>query len=221
MPIQLITGDLAVDKKPVIVAQLLDLLRQDPSCQVYYIVPDHIKFEMESYILDAMRQAKQGGASQETKPPVALFNLQVASFSRLNWFLSDGPAAKQDLSDLGLAMIVRQILLTHQDQLYVYKKQVRYQAFAEDLVDLFKELIQGNIEPEDLVEEDLPRLEEAVLQDPKRLDQRRLKEVQVLYQAFLEALEGQSVANFSRHDQLIDQVRHRDLAKHYFVIDHH
>ncbi|EHR36230.1 PD-(D/E)XK nuclease family protein [Facklamia languida] len=222
MPIQLITGDLAVDKKPVIVAQLLDLLRQDPSRQVYYIVPDHIKFEMESYILDTMRQAKQGGgASQETNPSVALFNLQVASFSRLNWFLSDGPAVKQDLSDLGLAMIVRQILRTHQDQLYVYKKQVRYQAFAEDLVALFKELIQGNIEPEDLVEEDLPRLEEAVLQDPKRLDQRRIKEVQVLYQAFLEALEGQSVANFSRHDQLIDQVRHSHLAKHYFVIDHH
>ncbi len=178
MGLHVISGDDRYDKRPHILDQLFDQLKQDPDCQIYYIVPEHSKFEMEAAILDYQCQ-------KFNKNSASLMALQVASFSRLAWFLMRDQKSKQSVSDLGLAMIIQTILRQSKDQIRLFRRQIKHPAFAEQLLVLFKELLEGNVTASDLSEDQLESLTEDT--DPRTADLENLKlaELRYIYQAFL------------------------------------
>ncbi|MBG9979866.1 PD-(D/E)XK nuclease family protein [Facklamia sp. DSM 111018] len=214
MSIQIITGDLKYNKKEPIIDHLLDILEKDPTSKIFYIVPEHLKFNMEEYTLAQIRKRYQ-------RSDASLFNFQVASFSRLKWFLVNHKSDQDTLSDLGLTMIVRQVLNQYQHKLHVYRKQVNYQSFAETIMELFKEFIEGNISPEDITDfsfqEDLLTL--ATQAD--QMEGQRLAEIKFLYQAFLDHLQELEINNYKMIQNLIHFFQTEKLEKHYFVIDHY
>ncbi|MCR8968945.1 PD-(D/E)XK nuclease family protein [Facklamia sp. 7083-14-GEN3] len=208
MPIQFVTGDLSQNKKSVLIQAIMEQLKQTPDLQVYYIVPEHLKFEMEKFVLEEIRNHQSNQAS-------SIFNLQVASFSRLNWFLMKDQKPSHEISDLGLSMIVRQVLNQHREKLVVYQKQAHYQGFIEELVLLFKEFIEGNIQVADL---EVEQAQDSPLMD---LEIEKQKELQMLYQAFLQALSDFRIDNFAKQEDLLNYISQQKLDKHLFVIDHY
>ncbi|NLV93209.1 MAG: double-strand break repair protein AddB, partial [Candidatus Riflebacteria bacterium] len=190
MAIQIVTGDFRQNKKAVLIEKILQLKEQDPAAKIYYIVPEHLKFEMEAFLLEVV------GAVNES-PDASIIDIQVASFSRLAWFLLGAQHDAQMLSDLGLTMIIRQVLQDYQAQLHVYAGQVNYHSFSEQLLLLFKELIEGNIAAENIQTVDVDYAAEDIALSPAALEEQRLAEIQLLYAAFLEALEKQIVGNYT------------------------
>lgn len=213
MGLQVITGDYAKDKRPQIIDDILNIKAQDPQAQILYLVPDHLKFNMETYILEAVK------AHQQTHQAV-LMDIQVVSFSRLSWYFQMEEGEQLSLSDLGLTMIIRQIIRQHPDQLTYYAKQAKYHAFAEKLLVLFKELMQGNIGVEAL---------DAIINQQKgthpndllQMDQARIKELQLLYGKFLETLKANSIASYAQPQRILDHLHTHRYAHHYFYIDHY
>ena len=141
MGLQIITGDLSVNKKRVIIEKLLHILETNPNATIYYIVPDHLKFDMETFVLNTIEEVK----GQEE---AAMMSLQVVSFTRLAWFMIRPQSLNhQTISDVGLTMIIRQLLSELKDELIVLRGQINHQGFIDKLLSLFNELIEGNITP--------------------------------------------------------------------------
>ena len=70
--LQFVLGGLDRAKKSALLDHLLDIQAKEPEAQFFYLVPEHLKFDMESYLLAAV-QDKYG--SNEA----ALVDIQVGS----------------------------------------------------------------------------------------------------------------------------------------------
>ncbi|MGX7092515.1 PD-(D/E)XK nuclease family protein [Hutsoniella sourekii] len=218
MSLQIITGDLAVDKKTPIIHHLLKIKQQDPSAEIYYIVPEHMKFDMESLMLETIQKYQEADQA-------AMIDIQVASFTRLSWFLMPKEMTHQTgISDSGLAMLIQQILIDHQEQLTLLAGQVNQMGFVDKLLDLFIELYDGNVEPADLLLADSSLSSSTNPIDPMLLDHLRLSEIQLLYQAFIDRVEPLALASDLSYQHLFDYLEagHSDRIKSlYIVIDHY
>ena len=209
MALQFVLGDLKQNKKAIIIKHLHQKIQDNPNLKIFYLVPEHLKFEMESFVLEQFCQL-------EETADASMINFQVASFSRLGWFLFKEGSPGQSLSDLGLSMLVRQLLDQHQKKLQVYQKQIRHQSFNQALVDLFKEFIQGQIKVEDLYS-DSEKLDHPI----NDLEKQKQKEIQFLYGAFLQGLNDLKIDNFAQVEKLVAYLDQADLDNFLFVIDHY
>lgn len=123
-----------------------------------------------------------------------LMNVEVMSLSRLGTKVlsQTGGPGKTMINDLGKAMLLRKVAAECKDHLQVYPSQCEKQAFLEMLGDLIQELKQAEISWEDLallLEETKPAGEgRAEPGDPLYL--KKLRDVQILYRGYEEALEG-------------------------------
>lgn len=185
MGLQIITGDLSVNKKRVIIEKLLHILETNPNATIYYIVPDHLKFDMETFVLNTIEEVK----GQEE---AAMMSLQVVSFTRLAWFMIRPQSPNhQTISDVGLTMIIRQLLSELKDELIVLRGQINHQGFIDKLLSLFNELIEGNITPEDLsrittdTHNDVSDISEGI----PNLEQQKIVEIQLIYTKFIERID--------------------------------
>lgn len=216
MPLQFITGELSVNKKRIIIEQMVEIKDQNPEAIIYYLVPEHLKFDMESYLLKELQQIRQTDQA-------AMIDIQVVSFTRLAWFmLPANLKSTQNLSTIGLSMLVRQILLEKSDELIVYKGQIHYQGFVEKLVSLFDELFEGNIAPEDLGAFAGEETIEASNKDIPNIEAQRLAELQLLYRAYVEAVRERQLASYQNFDYLSQFLYSgEDFSEHFLIVDHH
>lgn len=213
MALQIITGDLSVNKKQAIIQRLLEIKNQDPQATIYYIVPEHLKFDMETYMLESFERIYN-------ERQAAMIDIQVVSFTRLAWFMINTKnETSKIISSIGINMIVRQILQEKQDELLVYRGQVDKQGFSEKLVSLFEELFEGNIKSSDLSQLIKQSKLDSEIPD---IENQRLKELCILYDAFVAKIDDFDLANYSVYDSLIHELDKREqLNHHYIVIDHH
>lgn len=82
MGLQFILGDATRDHAQTMAAMIQEQLAADPQNQIFFLVPNHIKFEAEIDLLKRLRQLQQGEADAYAQSRV-----QVLSFSRLAWFI--------------------------------------------------------------------------------------------------------------------------------------
>lgn len=217
MALQFITGELSVNKKRIIIEQMVKIKAQNPEAIIYYLVPEHLKFDMESYLLKELQQLRQSDQA-------AMIDIQVVSFTRLAWFmLPANLKSTQNLSTIGLSMLVRQILLEKSEQLIVYRGQINYQGFVEKLVSLFDELFEGNIQPEDLGSSTAEEISmEELNNDLPDIEAQRLAELQLLYSAYVEAVKDRQLASYQNFDSLSQFLNSEtDFSEHYLLVDHH
>lgn len=215
MALQIITGDYAVNKKRSIIEMIHNISQADASAVIYYVIPDHIKFDMESLLLDELRQLTH-------QSQASMINIQVVSFSRITWFLLPHMNKNHtSLSDVGLKMIIRQILLEIEQELIVYRSQIHYQGFIDKLLDLFLELRQGNITPE-ILNQLLETYDVNELNYFIMTEQQRLSEIHLIYSTFLEQLSELHISYNDDYHQLIDFLSQCEPDPHlYIIIDHH
>lgn len=215
MALQFVLGDLSANKKRVLSRKILEIKEKNPAAIIYFIVPEHVKFDMETLLLNEMKDFLHTDKQ-------AMLDIQVMSFTRLAWFmLPANLKAKTQLTKVGLSMLIRQILQAKQKELIVYRNQINYQGFIEKLLALFEELYEGRILAEDIYSMELNGDFAVEIDEEYDVEAQRLKEIALLYQAYIEAIEGLELANYQSYDDLIQLLRNGPMFdNHYVFIDH-
>lgn len=213
MSLQFILGRIHTDKKTQLYNQMIERVKEHEDNQVFYIVPDHMKFETEMSLLNHIK------SQSDDSHLAGMMQLQVFSFSRLAWyFLQDSALfSHSQLTETGLSMLMRRILREHEEKLTLFRGESQQQGFVEKLTELFMELRTGRVLPEDL---ETASVEALDLKDTGRDLSLKLKDIRLLYHAFLADLEGKYIEKEDVIEALIQDVGQRDLSQTTIVIDY-
>ena len=137
----------SVNKSKKIAERFAQWLKQDEAHQVYYIVPDHIKFTAEMEMIRQVGELLTDSSSRS----YASTRLQVYSFKRLLWYLlrNEAITEKTSISKVGITMLLKSILEEHSEELVLFKNEARHKGFLEQLSKVMNEFQSGGIEVED------------------------------------------------------------------------
>lgn len=176
MSLQFVYGPASCDSAPFLLKQAQNWLQQAEEHQVFYLVPNHIKFETEVAVLKQLSE-------MEEQATTASIRLQVFSMSRLAWYFLQHTDYYQatSLTEAGTHMVIRKILIDQKDQLTVFQGEVNQTGFIEQLAQILDELIKGKIGTDDL-EKMIEQMATHTLSDT----QQKLKDIQLVYTEYLE-----------------------------------
>ena len=206
MGLQVIFGTDQEEKKRYIID---NVLKNNPHAKIYYIVPDHMKFEMENFVIKTLQEKYQQSS-------LAVLNIQVVSFTRLAWYLMPHKMENnQNISEIGMNMILHQILKEHKSHLQILSKHSYHHGFVEKLQAIFHEFYQGQIDSSSLEE----FIGDLAL---NTLEKEKLSEIRYLYDIFKEKIEGKSLLNYQLFQDMRNHLLQSDQVQHMsFIIDHH
>ncbi len=199
----------SVNKSKKIAEQFAKWIKQDEVHQVYYIVPDHIKFTAEIEMIRRVGELLTDSSSRS----YASTRLQVYSFKRLLWYLLRNEAIieKTSISKVGITMLLKSILEEHSDELNLFKNEARHKGFLEQLSKVMNEFQSGGIEVQDF-----SSFFEA--SNPTENEQ-RLKEFGIIYRYYTDALKEDFVYQEESYAQLCSVIAAKDFSKTFIVID--
>lgn len=193
--------------------QLAKWLDEDGEGSVYYIVPNHIKFEAEVSALKHMRQhcGEQGRVFASSR-------LQVLSFTRLAWYFMKGTPAYQvpRIGAAGVNMIIYRILRDLKDELQLFSGEEAQPGFITQLGRQMMELQNGCIAPEDVTAmyEKLPQGRPGA----ESILKAKLHDLALVYGMFVERTSGRFLANTEILTELAQYLDTVDLSGSRFLI---
>ncbi|MBS4750743.1 PD-(D/E)XK nuclease family protein [Carnobacteriaceae bacterium zg-ZUI78] len=207
--LQFVLGNILTNKQAWCVADMKALLEQKQVKQVFYLVPEHIKFDSEMNVLTQLHHEDISGS----------IDIQIYSFSRLAWYLlkDTGVLVKQQLSKIGLSMLVRHVLLEKQSELVFYRTQINKQGFIKQLTDLFLEFRSGAISQEDFYTFFKEKPSDTTESQENMYV--KMQELMLLYQAFNEKLIGKYIEKEDLYTQLAEHIHTMDLSNTAIYID--
>lgn len=214
MALQFVLGRLHTKKKTILFDQMLDWIEEEPDAQVFYLVPDHMKFESEMSILNHIKSKQTTNKSNLA----GMINLQVFSFSRLAWYFLQDTAlySHSQLTETGLSMLMRRLLKENEEQLTIFRGESQQQGFVEKTIELFMELRNARVLPNDLEEV----ISHVFDESPHSKDfSLKLHDISLLYHSFLSHLEGKYIEKEDVLEALIEEVKKRDLSHAKIIID--
>lgn len=213
MGLQFRLGRANTDKRDGMLDEISELLSENREIKVFYLVPEHIKFDAEMTVLKELGE-REPFNRQEL---LGMMDVQVLSFSRLAWFLLQDSDlyARPQLTQTGLSMLLRKLLLQYEEQLTIYRGEVRKNGFIQKLSDLFFELRSGRISTEDLAQ-----MVHLLGETPQEADFKlKLQDISLIYQAYGEAVKGKYIESEDVITALIDKVRAIDMSDTYVYIE--
>ncbi|MEG0267231.1 MAG: helicase-exonuclease AddAB subunit AddB, partial [Carnobacterium sp.] len=213
MGLQFVLGRANRDKRGFMLDEIATILATNRKAKVFYLVPDHIKFEAEMTVLEKIGELPPFNENKM----MGMMNLQVFSFNRLAWYwLQDTDTfIKPQLTTSGLSMLVRKLLIEFEEQLVIYRGEVRKTGFVQQLTDLFLELRTGRI-----TQDDLAVLVNHLGSSPQEVDfQLKLKDISLLYQAFDASLTGKYIETEDILTALIKKLQEKDLSETTIYIE--
>lgn len=209
MSLGFILGTAAKDHQAKLVDQMAADMQQNPNDQFFYLVPNHIKFETEIQVLEALAHKTNQEVSGYTQS-----RLQVFSFSRLAWYLLKNTAAYQvpKISTTGLNMLVLSILKQHQGQLRLFAGEINQPGFINQITRQLEELRQANISADDL--------KNLASQVDENSDlNAKLQDLNVIYPLYEQQLIGRYIGNTDVYAQLAAYLNQHDLSQMHFYLD--
>ncbi|MCM0582940.1 PD-(D/E)XK nuclease family protein [Weissella diestrammenae] len=143
MTLSILFGDGTKDHELALLKQMQHVLKQQPQAQIFYIVPNKIKFQTEINILTrlAALDDRQGAT-------IATQNVQVFSLSRLAWFYMNDTKLYRHatVSPEALAMLVQQLLQAHQNDLQLYANLRNKQGFISQFTSQLLEIKEAGLQ---------------------------------------------------------------------------
>ncbi|MBS9335766.1 PD-(D/E)XK nuclease family protein [Fructobacillus papyrifericola] len=138
-----------IDSRQALVQAIADRMKAGEKRRIFYLVPNHVKFDGEVDVLSRLAQANGKGKNQ----PYAQSQLQVYSMSRLAWRLLDDEGLTQPaiLGSAGLFVLVSNILKEEKDRLPIFARMAAKKGFIEKLVAQLTELRASRVSAEDLL----------------------------------------------------------------------
>lgn len=210
MSLKFVLGKASKDHQASLVAQLKAAQITDSTASFFYLVPNHIKFEAEVSILEALGKDKL--VEQNI---FAQSNVQVFSFTRLAWFFLKNTSYYQipRLSQSGLNMLVYQLISEHEDELTIFRGERTQTGFISQLVSQLKELKVGCVTVDDLTQiaESFPTTGDLGA---------KLHDLQIIYRAFDAAMADRYIENNDLLAELSRYLTDDVLKTSYFYIDH-
>ncbi|MGL4694447.1 PD-(D/E)XK nuclease family protein [Enterococcus larvae] len=210
MSLQFIRGTGDKDLEKTLVDKAEEWLDADPNNEVFYLVPNYIKFEKEVLFL---KEIKERIAPSNTM--MATMRLQVFSFQRLAWYYLQHTQYYQQelLSEVGAAMIFRKILSENEEKLTVFRGEVNKSGFIQQLYALYQEMKEGNVELTDLA---------SMTADDQTLgDQditQKLADIQWLFAAFEQELQKHGINETEYLTVLSSYLKTKNLGNVLFVL---
>ncbi|WP_204122799.1 PD-(D/E)XK nuclease family protein [Lacticaseibacillus mingshuiensis] len=202
--LQLIIGTAAADHERAIADDVANVLAAHPHARIFYLVPNHVKYEAEIALLKRLRGNNTGVFASDA--------VQTLSFTRLAWFfLKDSPAYRQPRLDATAnTMIVADILASHKQELQVYPSEISKPGFVAQLAQQLGELQMGRITADVLT---------AVEAGVDTQHQAKIHDLALLLRAY-EQQTATYTTNAGLLNVLIADLRERDLSQTYFYLDH-
>ncbi|WEG74122.1 PD-(D/E)XK nuclease family protein [Vagococcus intermedius] len=212
MALEFIYGPASCHHEEPLVERARDFLIKDENNQVFYLVPNHVKFETEVAVLNDLHKLSPFNKAKT----MAMMRLQVFSFTRLAWYFLQNTEYYQDeqLTEAGNHMLIRKVLLDEAENLHVFKGEVGQPGFIKQLAELFSELQEGKIEEPD-IEELLSELGETAKENDFK---KKLKEFYLLYQVYCQQLGQRQVGMTQSISYLAEYLKDYDLSNMMFVI---
>lgn len=214
MSLQFVLGRANTPKSDVLLDEVAEILHNEPASQIFYLVPDHIKFESEMNVLNTLHKHPHF----KERELMGMIRLQVFSFSRLAWYLLQNAAVfnQPQLTEAGLNMLVRKILLEREEDLTIYRGESRNSGFVSKITELVMEFRSGQIELEDL-----DQLRSNLDASPKEENLRlKLQDIQLIYSAFMDALAGNYIEKEDIMDALIQKIYSEKMSDTYVFVEH-
>lgn len=208
MTLQFYLGTAVADHREAMVAAVAKALQAGK--EVFYLVPNHVKFEAEVSLLQGLRDLGGQGAAQ-----FAVSRLQVLSFSRLGWYFLKNTEAyqKPQLDRASNTMLVSKVFAdllnddTTRQQLHLFAGSVHNAGFFAELADQLAELQTGRVTAE--------MLADAVVRGQAQLqDAEKLKELQIVAAAYEKQVQG-----FATSSTLLEELT-RWVAAHSARLQH-
>lgn len=224
MSLKLIIGRSYEPREEFMYNEIADILNKEPDSNIFYLVPEHITFDSELNMLNALHQHPHF----EDRDLMGMIRLQVFSIERLAWYLlQDQPVYQRpQLTSTGMNMMLQQIIKENENDLKIFNRQVHEQGFIEKLTHLFTEFRQGNILPETLdemmaeldVKEDEETSESADFYKKNLLV--KLEDLSILYDKFMTRLDGNYIEKEDIIEALIDKVKSESWKDTYIYFNH-
>lgn len=206
MSLKFILGRKYSTKQSTMYKYLNEVMEDSSVDEIIYLVPEYLKFESEMSILNY-------NSSKNSKYNT-LLKTQVYSFKRLAWYFlgNTGKLNGIKLTNTGLNMLVRYIINQVQDDLTIFKGESHFEGFINQMTQLLIELRQGRIDENTLSE---------LMDDNNEPNlNKKLHDIQLVYQSFLTFLKDQYIEDEYILEILIQDVRDRDLSDTVIFIDH-
>ncbi|MCF6515411.1 ATP-dependent helicase [Lactobacillus sp. S2-2] len=207
MAVQFLLGKAGLNHFQKIASLLKDGMKQEPTHQFFYLVPNHIKFESELETLKAINENNQTVYAQE--------KLQVFSFTRLVWYFLNNTEEYQQpiLSDSAINIIIYQILRDREEDLTIYRGEINQTGFIQQLTSQIKEIQAGKIESNDLkklINDSQLNLNSEVIN--------KLNDLAIIYEEFNQRVSDDYLYHADTLKLLANYLNENDLSQMNFYI---
>ncbi len=202
MSLQFIFGNSGFGKTTYIYEKIIQESMEHPGTGYYCIVPEQFTMQTQRDFVTM-------------HPRKGIFNIDVLSFQRLSFHVLEevGAGDRMILEETGKNMVLRKLAGEHEGELQVLGRNLKKLGYISEVKSLISELTQYQVTPE--------VLEEMIKKSGQReLLSRKLKDVQVLYRAFLDYM-GEEYMTSDQVLQVLNEVLHRSekLKDSVIVLD--
>ena len=195
MALKLILGNSGSGKTEYMYEQVVRLAEAYPRKNYLVVVPEQFTMQTQRKLVDLSSNH-------------AIMNIDVLSFQRLAFRIFDelGMADLQILEETGKNLVLRKVAQEKEQELTVLKGNMHRMGYISEVKSFISEMMQYNITPQQL--EDCMRNEKfsAVLSS-------KLQDVHVMYQGFVDFLQGHFITNEELLHVLISMADESEILK--------
>ena len=202
MSLQFIIGSSGIGKTHYACEQIIRESMENPQHLYYIIVPEQFTMQTQKNVV-------------EMHPGKGILNIDVLSFQRLAYriFEETGGAMEVLLDDTGKSMVLQKLVQQHRKNLPYLGKQMNKPGYLDEVKSLISEFMQYDIREEELQDMLGKTGEDSLLH-------MKMQDVGVLYQAFLQYLEGHYMTGEGVMDALKKAIPFSDkLKKSVLLLD--
>lgn len=212
MPLQFMYGPASADHLDGITQKIVELQDEQRDTKIYYLVPNHIKFQSEIQLLQRLRQKKEINGHVFAEKDV-----QILSISRLAWFFLRDSSIYQypRLTTSSANMLLYRVILKHQDELMLFHNIDNQLGLVQEIAGQLNEFKQGNVGPDSLGQ----IIERVGENEDAGMDlSAKLHDLSIIYTAYDEAIQNRFIDGSDITRALTDELSKMDLSGQSFII---
>ena len=192
-----IIGTAGSGKSYTLQHKLIDESIKNPDSRFVLLVPDQYSLEAQKEILDK-------------HPNHGAFNIEVSSFNRLAYEVLDemGFGEAKMMDELTKSILVRKALIDCAKDLKVYGGKINMPGFTEKVKSVLDEFGQYEIDDEKL---------EEIIGECEGTLQNKLKDVQIIREAFNKYIDKQNLTREELLDKFMDLMDGSDIIKNTYI----
>lgn len=200
MSLQFVIGNSGSGKSDYLYQHILEEAGRHPELDYLLIVPEQFTMQTQKELVTRQKSH-------------AIMNIDVLSFQRMAFrvFEELGRSDLFILEETGKNLMLRKIAQEKAPKLKVLQGNVRKLGYINEIKSLISELTQYNVQPQDM---------DQILanQSESELFQMKLKDVQLIYQTFLEKREGKYITAEEILEVLADIAQESQILKNSVLI---